>query len=153
MQHSDCEARYVNPKAYQRRDSRDTGRRNILDQQLGSNTSVRKLLPLISKEGMSIGEKNLLECELTYQCITTMLRGAYDKFPDFFFFVWALLLIVHSWNSCPLRSNLLWLQCTCCIVPTTSGRLHGSPLVWACQWPSSQPISSPQLSHNHSLWA
>ena len=37
--------------------------------------------------------------------------------------------------------------------PTTSGRLHGSPLVWACQWPSSEPLSSPQLSHNDSLWA
>ena len=30
---------------------------------------------------------------------------------------------------------------------------HGSPLVWACQWPSSQSLSSPQLSHNDSLWA
>ena len=66
------------------------------------------------------------------------------------FFVWALLLIVHTWNSSPLRSSLLRLQCTCCTVPTTSGRLHGSPLVWACQWPSSQPLSS-QLSHNDSL--
>ena len=34
-----------------------------------------------------------------------------------------------------------------------SGTSHGSPLVWACQWPSSQPLSSPQLSHNDSLWA
>ena len=33
------------------------------------------------------------------------------------------------------------------------GRPHGSPLVWACQWPSSLPLSSPQLSHNDSLWA
>ena len=49
------------------------------------------------------------------------------------FFVWALLLIVHTWNSSPLRSNLLRLQCTCCTVPTTSGRPHGSPLVWACR--------------------
>ena len=32
------------------------------------------------------------------------------------------------------------------------GRPHGSPLVWACLWPSSQPLSSPQLSHNDSLW-
>ena len=38
-------------------------------------------------------------------------------------------------------------------VPKTSGRPHGSPLVWACQWPSSRPLSSPQLSHNDSLWA
>ena len=35
----------------------------------------------------------------------------------------------------------------------TSGRPHGSPLVWACQSPSLQPLSSPQLSHNDSLWA
>ena len=69
------------------------------------------------------------------------------------FFIWALLLIVHTWNSSPLRSNLLRLQCTCCTIPTTSGRPHRSPLVWLCQWPSSQPLSSPQFSHNHSLWA
>ena len=52
-----------------------------------------------------------------------------------------------------LRSNLLRLQCPNCIVPTTSGRPHGSPLVWACRWPLSQPLSSPQLSYNDSLWA
>ena len=69
------------------------------------------------------------------------------------FFVWALLLIVHTWNPSPLRSNLLQLRCTCYTVPTTSARPYGSPLVWACQWPSSQPLSSPQLSHNNSLWA
>ena len=28
------------------------------------------------------------------------------------FFIWALLLIVHTWNSSPLWSNLLRLQCT-----------------------------------------
>ena len=32
-------------------------------------------------------------------------------------------------------------------------KLHGSPLVWACQWPSSQALSSPQFSHNDTLWA
>ena len=68
------------------------------------------------------------------------------------FFAWALLLIVHTWNSSPLQSNLLRLQCTG-TVPTNSQRPHGSPLVWACQWPSSQPLSSSQLSHNDSLWA
>ena len=60
------------------------------------------------------------------------------------FFVWALLLTVHSWNSSPLRSNLLRLKCNCCTIPITSGRPHGSPLVWACQWPFSQPLSSAQ---------
>ena len=59
------------------------------------------------------------------------------------FFVWALLLTVHTWNSSPLQSNLLQLQYTCCTVPTTSGRPHGSPLVCVCQWPSSQPLLSP----------
>ena len=66
------------------------------------------------------------------------------------FFVWVLLLIVHTWNSSPLLSNLLRLQCTCFTVPTSSARPHGSPLVWECQWPSSQHLSSPQLSHNNS---
>ena len=61
-------------------------------------------------------------------------------------------MIVHTWNSSPLRSNLLQLQCTCCTVPTTSGRPHRSPLLSACQWPLSQPLSSPQLSQNNSVW-
>ena len=78
------------------------------------------------------------------------IRGSLNTFPAFFF-VWALLLIVHTRNSSPLRSNLHRLQCTCCTVSTTSERPHGSTLVWACQWPSSQPLSSPQLSHNDSL--
>ena len=51
------------------------------------------------------------------------------------FFVWALLLIKHTWNCNPLRSNLLRLQCTGCTVPTTSR---------ACQWPSWQCLSSPE---------
>ena len=79
------------------------------------------------------------------------IRGSLNKFPGFF--VWALLLIVHIWNSCPLRINLFRLLCICYTVPTTSGRPHWSPLVWACQWPWSQPLSSPQLSHNDSFWA
>ena len=37
------------------------------------------------------------------------------------FFHMGILLIVHTWNSSPLRSNLLRLQCTSCTVPTTSG--------------------------------
>ena len=81
----------------------------------------------------------------------THIRGAYIKFPDFF--LWALLLIVHTWNSRALRNNFLRLQWICSTVSTTSGRHHRSPFVWACQWPSSQPLSSPQLPHNDSLWA
>ena len=79
------------------------------------------------------------------QCITEDLTWCiYD--------VW-LKLIVHTWNSSPLRSNLLRLQCTCGTVPTTFGRPRGSSLVWVCQWPSLRPLSSPQLFHNESLWA
>ena len=69
------------------------------------------------------------------------------------FFVWALLFILHTWNSSSLQNNLLRLQSTRFILPINSGRPHGSPLVWAYQWPLSQPLSSPQLSQNDSLWA
>ena len=68
------------------------------------------------------------------------------------FVVFALLLIVHTWNTSPLKSNPLRLQCTC-TVPKTSGKPRGCPLVWVCQWPLSQPLLSPQLSHNDSFWA
>ena len=67
--------------------------------------------------------------------------------------MWVLLLILHAWNSRLLRSSLLRLKCTFSTVPTISGRSPGSPLVWGCQWPSSQPHSSSQLSHNDSLSA
>ena len=86
-----------------------------------------------------------------YIYIYIYIRGSLNKFPEFF--VWALLLIVHTWNSSPLPSNLLRLQCTSSTVPKTSGRPHGRSLVWACLWPSSQRLSSPQLSHNDSVWA
>ena len=79
----------------------------------------------------------------------TYIRGSLNKFSDFFRM--GILLIIHTWNSSPLWSNLR-LQCTCCTVPTTSGRPHGSPLVWACQWPSSHALSSHQLPHNDNLW-
>ena len=45
------------------------------------------------------------------------------------------------------------MQCTCFTVPTTSGRPQWNPLVWACQWPSSQSLAFTQLSYNDSLWA
>ena len=90
-----------------------------------------------------------LPCRKTVSVLyTRIIKKSFQTF-----FVWALLLIVHTWNTSSLRSNLLRLQCTCSTVPTTSGGSHGSPLVWACQWPSSQPLSSPQLSNNDSLWA
>ena len=37
--------------------------------------------------------------------------------------------IVHTWNSSPIRSSLLRLQCICCTLPTTSGTPHGSHLL------------------------
>ena len=83
--------------------------------------------------------------------VSTYTRVSLNKFPDVF--AWALLLIVHAWNSSPLRSNLLRMQCTCCTVPITSVTPYESPLVWACQWPSSRPLLSPQLTHKDSLWA
>ena len=94
----------------------------------------------------------VFSCKILFVC---HLKCPYEGHTISFqtFFVWTLLLIVHTWNSSLFRSNLLRLQCTCCTVPTTSRRPHGSPLMWACQWPSSQSLSSPQLSHNDSLWA
>ena len=86
-----------------------------------------------------------------YICIHTyMLIYIYIYIHDFF--VWALLLKIHTLNCSLLRSNLLRLQCTCFTVQTTSGKPHASLLVWACQSPSSQPLSSPQLSYNDNPW-
>ena len=62
-----------------------------------------------------------------FTSIYIYIRDAYDKFPDFFSYG-GLLLIVHTWNSSPLWSNLLQLQCTCCTVPTTSGTLTLWPI-------------------------
>ena len=45
------------------------------------------------------------------------------------FLVWTLLLTVHTKNSSPLQRILLRHQCTCCTVPTTSGKPPGSLLV------------------------
>ena len=112
--------------------------------------------------GELTGEKRWEEClkyrikemHFHFVCVPVLydhIRGSLNKFPDFFR-MGTFMENTHMKLLSP-RSNLLWLQCTCCSVPTNSGRSHGSPLVWACQWPSSQPLSSPQLSHNDSLWA
>ena len=85
----------------------------------------------LSKEMFMI-PRFLLMMPLCLSFALPVLRGSLNKFPDFF--VWALLLIVHTWNSSLLRSNLLQLQCTSCTVTTTSGRPHGSPLVWGLPW-------------------
>ena len=49
-------------------------------------------------------------------CLHTVSRII--KQVSWLFFVWALLLIVHTWNSSPLRSYLPRLQCTCYVVST-----------------------------------
>ena len=41
-----------------------------------------------------------------------------------------ILFIVHAWNSCPLQSNLLRLQCPSCTVPTI---LEGLMEVLSCE--------------------
>ena len=94
-------------------------------------------------------------CVCLCHCVCYHCVGMYPAYICIFLHEHAdeYITIVHTLNSSPLRGNLFRLQCTCCTVPTTSGRTHGSPLVWACQWPSSQPLSSSQLSHNDSLWA
>ena len=51
-----------------------------------------------------------------YVCI----RGSLNEFPDFFH----MGTFIDSTHM-----KLLRLQCTCCTVPTTTGRPHGSPLV------------------------
>ena len=53
------------------------------------------------------------------------IQGSLNKFLDFF----RMGTFIDSTHMKPLRSNLLRLQCTCCTVPTTSGRPNGSPLV------------------------
>ena len=79
------------------------------------------------------------------------IQGLLNKFR--YFFRMGTFIDSTHWNSSPLRSDLLRLQRACCTVPTTSERPHGNPLLWACKWPSSRLLSSPQLSHNDSLWA
>ena len=70
-----------------------------------------------------------------------------------FLFVWALLLIVHTWKNSPLWGNLLRLQYTCFTVPTTSRRPPWKSSCVSVPMTSSQLLLSPQLSHNDSLWA
>ena len=37
-----------------------------------------------------------------------LIRGAYDKFPFFFFFVWAFKIVVDSWKFSMLLLYILW---------------------------------------------
>ena len=62
--------------------------------------------------------KNLWTFQL-FIIFIIMLRGAYDKFPDFFRM--GILMIVQTWNSSPLRSNLLRLQWTCTVQQLLEG--------------------------------
>ena len=77
------------------------------------------------------------------------IRRSLNKFPDFFHMG---TFIDSTHKVVPFKVISSQLQCTCTI-PTTSGMSHGSALLWAYQWSSSQPLSSPQLSHNDNLWA
>ena len=113
---------------------------------VSGNYTLAPKLCLTPKPNKCFVGPNLVFISIIY----IYIRRPLNRFPDFFRM--ALLLIVHTWNSSSLPNNLLRLQCTCCTFPTTSGTPHGSPLVWSCQWPSSRPLSSPQLSHNDSLW-
>ena len=120
-----------------------------------SSSNFRVLCSTVSQSTHLRGIKSVVKRGLIFYKINKVI---YDKYKANWicfqtFFVWALLLIIHTRNSCPLRSNFLRLQCTCCTVTTTSARANWSPLLWACQWPSSHPLSSPQLSHNDSRWA
>ena len=89
---------------------------------------------------------------MSIRCTIYFITSSYAESTDSFDF-FRMGTFIDSTHMKLLWSNLLQLQCTCCNVPTTSGRPHGSPFVWECQWPSSQPLSSTQLSHNNSLWA
>ena len=75
-------------------------------------------------------------------CLFKYIRGSLNKLPDFF----RVGTFIDSTHMKLLRSNLLRLQSTC-TVSTTSRRTHSTPLLWA-----SQPLSSPQLSHNDSCY-
>ena len=65
-----------------------------------------------------------------YIYIHIRLQGSLKKFPNFFRMS-AFIDSTHMKLLSP-SNHLPRLQCTCCAVPTTSGRPHESPLVWAC---------------------
>ena len=77
--------------------------------------------------------KQRIYCGITYICFfgcrlyiyIYISEGQTISFQTFF--VWALLLIVHTWNSSPLRSNLLRLQCPCTVLNN----------FWKAPWKSS----------------
>ena len=73
------------------------------------------------------------------------LRGSYDRFPDFFSYGHFYGSYIHE-TLVPFE--VISFGCNALVVP-----FYESPLVWACQRSSLQPLPSPQLSHNDSLWA
>ena len=63
-----CSMVDVNSKLDQWQDSQDAGRKNLLGQRPGLNSSIKKLLPLLYKGGVNWLEKN----------------AAYEKLPGLF---------------------------------------------------------------------
>ena len=74
------------------------------------------------------------------------LQVSLNKFPDFFRM--GTYMIVHTWNSSALRSNPPPAAIHLLYHSNSFWKAHGSPLVWANQWPSSQPLSSPQFERS-----
>ena len=89
-----------------------------------------KLQPLIDEEYdryQDILQLNVSDKYRWYAFVTLSYEVHSISFQTFL--VWKLLLTVHTKNSSPLQSILLRHQCTCCTVPTTSGKPPGSLLV------------------------
>ena len=120
----------------------------------GKRQSLLFGVPMVWKKPKNHSD-NCYFCTANIQEINrnNIRKGTYEVHSISFqtFLVWTLLLTVHTKNSSPLQSILLRHQCTCCTVPTTSGKPPGSLLVCACLGPSSQPLSCPQLWNNDCL--
>ena len=78
------------------------------------------------------------------------IQGSLNKFPDFFH-MGTFIDSTHMKTVVPFE--VISFGCNALVVPFQQllARPNESPLVWVCQWPSSQPLSCPQLSHQNSL--